>query len=613
MAADQRAAAPAATVRPARRWIAGGALAFLALLMILLWPATDGGSAALGAPTRDLFDHLWLHGWLGSAVSSGDTLLSTADIGWPAGGRLMHPDPVGWLVQLPFVPVLGAVGAYDALLVVQLWLGCLAAWLLATRVSGSGVAGWFAGLAFGFSPFLLGQSFGGESETVAAWPLVLALWALERTAAERRWRDAALAGALGALAAVASWYYGAFFAIYLVAWAALRCRHRAALLALGGFGLLVIGPALVYAGMLGQGENLFQGLSLATYVQDHPDTLASMVGDPAGWLGFYPGVLERLGHPRVQYLGTVVLLLALAGVLRRGSGRAWWLGVAGIALLLSLGPVLHFGGVAVTLGDWTVPGPLAAIAWLPLVGLMRLPHRWTLMAALALAVLAARGLVALAGDADAAPAARERSRPRLPVAVALATVLLGFDLLAFSDLPGLGGWGLQVPAVAGLDAPPPIHAQLPGGGAVLDLPPRMMDQDARGRYLVWQRHHERPVPYSLLMTGISEPLATEPLVAAVAALDSLDPIADSVDEAAQFRRQDLARAAEAFAAGERGEAELAGLAARLRDVDIDAVVLHGELMDPVDAAAAEALIRGQLGAPVARAGSSMAWAVEGAP
>jgi hypothetical protein len=612
MAGSSTAMEPGAAMRPAWPWLALGALAYLALLLVLLWPATQGGTAALGAPTRDLFDHLWLHDWLGGSLFSGDGPLYTRVLAWPDGGRLMHPDPVGWLLYAGFEPLLGRVAAYDALLVLQLWLAALASWLLGARVSGSRAAGWLAGLAFGLSPFLLGQALGGESETVAAWPLVLALWALERCADHRRWQDALLAGALGALTAVASWYYGAFFGLYALAWALLRCRARVALVTLGSFGVLVLGPALLYASMLGDGANLFQGPDLASYISDHPHTLAGMVGDPAGWLGFFPGLLEAAGHPRVQYLGSAVVLLALVGALLPGPrGRVWWAGVAVVGLALSLGPVLHFGGRAVMLGQHGVPGPLAGLAWLPMVGLMRIPHRWTLLAALALAMLAARGLRLLAGDDTSAPGASGSGLPRLPVALALASLLLVADVCWFADLPGAGL--CRVPAVAGLDGPPAIHGQLPGVGAVLDLPPRMMDDDARGHYLVWQRHHGRPIPYSLLMTGISEPLATEPLVAAVAALDRKDPIARQPDQAAQFRRRDLALLAHAFQAGERGDADLAGAGLRLVDLGFDAVVLHGELMEGEDAVAALALIRSQLGAPVASVGASYAWALGGAP
>ena len=612
MAAASSAGERGSAVRPSWLWLALGAFAYLVLLLALLWPATEGGSAALGAPTRDLFDHLWLHDWLGSNLLGGDGPLYTQELAWPDGGRLMHPDPVGWLLYAGFASLMGGVAAYDAMLVMQLWLAALAAWLLGARVAGSATAGWLAGLAFGLSPFLLGQALGGESETVAAWPLVLALWALERCADRRGWQDALLAGALGALTAVASWYYGAFFGLYALAWALLRCRVRVALVVLGSFGLLVLGPALLYGGMLGDDGNLFQGPSLTTYIIDHPHTLAGMVGDPAGWLGFFPGLLDAAGHPRVQYLGSLIVLLALAGALLRGPrGRGWWTGVALVALALSLGPVLHFGGRAVMLGQHSLPGPLAALAWAPLVGLMRIPHRWALLAALALALLAARGLRVLAGDDTQSPGVSGPGRPRLPVALALASVLLVGDLCLFADLPGDGI--CRVPAVAGLDAPPVIHGQLPGSGAVLDLPPRMMDDDARGHYLVWQRQHGRPVPYSLLMTGISTPLASEPLVAALAAIDRRDPIARQPDQATQFRRRDLALLAHAFRTGERGDADLAGAGQRLVALGFDAVVLHGELMEDEDAAAARVLLEGLLGAPVASVGASHTWSLGGTP
>ncbi len=102
-------------------------------------------------------------------------------------------------------------------------------------------------------------------------------------------------------------------------------------------------------------------------------------------------------------------------------------------------------------------------------------------------------------------------------------------------------------------------------------------------------------------------------MAAIAAIDRRDPIARQPEQAAQFRRRDLALLAHAFRVGERGEAELAGAGQRLVALGIDAVVLHGELLEAEDAAAAEALIRGLLGEPVASVGQGRAWALEGAP
>ncbi len=587
-----------------RSWILLGALAQLVLVLGVLLVATGGGSFLPGLPTRDLFDHLWLHDWLGGQLLQGGDLLGTTQISWPEGGAVVHPDPLGLLLYLPLSLVLGGFWPYIGLLVLQLWLACLAAWPLGARLSGSRLAGWFAGLAFGLSAFSLGQACGGETETVAAWPLALGLYFLERAAERGRWRDAVLGGALGALAAVGCWYYGAFFSLYLVAWALLRCRRLVALGALAGFAALVVAPAWIYASVLAGGENLFQGPDMATYLAQHSATLPSLVGDPAGWLGFFPELAVQAGFPRVQYLGSLTLLLALVGLAGgRGAGRLWWGGVALVALALSLGPVLHFGGEPLTVGGRALPGPYRLLVGLPYLGLMRIPHRWTLLAALALAMLAGRGLSFLAGDAE-----RAWGAARLPVLVALATLLLLMDLLLFAHAPLQAARSLS----AELAEPPAVYGQLEGAGAVLDLPPRVLGDDARGRYLVWQRQHGRPVPYSLLMTALSPSLANEPLVAVVAAMDRRDPISQRPEDAAQFRRADLALLARQFRSGERGEPELAGAAERLRALGIEAVVLHSGLLHPEDAGEAARVLQDQLGTPALELDGCLAWELDAA-
>jgi len=579
-------------------------------LLLVLWVVgahCGWGGAVFGLPTRDLFDHLWLHRWASSSLAAGESLLRTDLIAWPEGGLLLHPDPLGGLVYGGLSRLMGAVPAYDGLLAVQLWLACLSAWALGRQVSGSALAGWFCGLSFGLSAFLLGQAAGGETETLAVWPLVLALFFLERTARSQRWRDALAAGALGALCAISCWYYGAFFALYLLAWGALRQRSRFFLGALGAFLLLVAAPAWLYHGMLHRPDNLFQGPDMATYLADHPTALAGMVADPAGWLGFFADMSQAAGHPRVNYLGSVLVLLALAGVWAGRGGRAWWIGVVVVALALSLGPRLHLGGQPLQLGGRSLPGPYALLCALPLLGLMRIPQRWTLLAALGLSLLAALGLRHLAGDDQPAPGAKGPQLARLPIFVAGASALLLADLLLFAHLP----WGGQLLASsqdpARAVAAPAISAVLPGQGAVLDLPPRVLGDDARGRYLVWQQGHGRPVPYSLLMTGMSNALAAEPLVAAVAALDSLDPVGRRPQDAQQFRRGDFALAVVEFQQGRSGERDLAGSERRLRKLGIDAVVLHSHLLAGQDAEAILGLLERQLGVPELVRDGASAW------
>ena len=523
------------------------------------------GAGARAAPTRDLFDHLaLLDAWF----------FATGDWNFPEGGRLVPPDLFGMVLAAPALALgLGRGLAHNLAVAVQLWLACAAAWALCRR-HGSGLVG---GLAFGLSPFLLGQALSGEAETLSAWPLPLVLLGLDR---EDR-PGLVLAGVAAALAAVGSWYYGAFSAIILVAWTLLRGRPWArpepgrpgavpgAALPLLVSGLLVAGPAAIYARELASPAQLFRGPTMSAYLDEQPRALAGMSADLLGWFGAGPA-----GANHVDRIGGLVPALALLGALslwrqdRRRAAAA--LGLLGGALVLALGPVLHVGGEAVF--SW-MPGRL--LAWLPGFGLMRLPHRWMVVATLALALLAAR-----AG----------RHAP------------LGLAAFLLAEL----FWFTAPPAHTVALAPPPVHALL--DGPAVELPMRTLGDDLRGRYLLWQRDHGHPTPYSLLMTGWSPSLAAEPLIVAAAALDPRSVLPRRAIEARQFRQEGFATAVRQ---AQKDELEalrpaLPGAGARLRALGFTAVVLHlGEPFGPDPAQ--EALLREVLGAPSLETQEALLW------
>ena len=421
-----------------RFFLPAGAAALLAPLILAVGPLRLlSRSAVIGLHTHDLFDHVWLHrGFLGSLFGDGSPLQTTA-IAWPEGGSILHPDPAGAL--------------YNWMLLVQLWLAALAGWALCRRVTGSTLSGWFGGLLIGASPYLLGQVNTGETETVAVWPLILGLLYMERVTETRSWRDGILAGLFAGLGAVASWYHGAFLAFYLVGWLAVRARCPACIAVPALFAAVVAVPAAIYASLLGDAGNLFQGPAMATYLASHTEALAGMVADPKSLLGFFPATSTGAGHVRAQYLGTIVVAVALCGVVRGWRGSRWWLAVVACALVLALGPVLFLGGRLVSVEGDTVPLPYRLLSdHLPLFGLMRIPHRWTLLVAIGLAVLAARGVGQLARD-----------RRAVVAVVVLAVGLHLCDLVLFS----------RVDAHSAVDiTPPSLLSRLPGDGAVLAAP-----------------------------------------------------------------------------------------------------------------------------------------------
>ena len=86
--------------------------------------------------------------------------------------------------------------------------------LLARSVTGSTAAAFFAGLAWACWPYRTAHLL--HLQLQALYFLPLALWALTRVAAGRRWRDAGWLGAFAGLQAIASVYYGVMTALALV-------------------------------------------------------------------------------------------------------------------------------------------------------------------------------------------------------------------------------------------------------------------------------------------------------------------------------------------------------------------------------------------------------------
>ena len=96
-------------------------------------------------------------------------------------------------------------------------------------------------------------------------------------------------------------------------------------------------------------------------------------------------------------------------------------------------------------------------------------------------------------------------------------------------------------------------------------------------------------------------------------MDRRDPISLRPEDAAQFRREDLARLAQERRFGDLGERDLEGAAGRLAVLGIDTVVLHANLLEPEDAGLVAGMLERFLGSPVVCIDGSCAWLLEDAP
>ncbi len=527
----------------------GAALGLGLLCVAILGPDRFlPGAPAIGRPTRDLFDHLWLlDHWS----------LRAPALRFPEGGRLVPPDPTGMLLATPLLRAgLDRALAWNLAVLAQLWFACLAGLALGRRM-GAGPVG---AVAFGLSPYLLGQAVSGEGETLAAWPLAACAALLLRGGSRAR----VAAGLVAAVAGIASWYHGVFAGLLLVVFALADLLNgrgpRRALLAPLAAALAIAPAAAVYAWVLQDPGEIFRGPTMADYLAVHRRALAGMVSDPAAWLA-----PARAAGGHVDRLGVAVVVLALLG-----SRARWWV-LTALALVLSLGPIVHVHGAPVL--SWA---PYRLLVDLPALGLMRLPHRFTLLATLGLAAMAARGA---------------RRFPWLGAALVLA------DTLVFSPMPRAATPVTTAPEVAAWP-----------DGPVLDLPLRTLGRDdARGRALVDQAAHRQPVAVGLLMRPLADAVAREPLVIQATALDRWDALPDRPVEADQFGLGAFARAVAAARRRPLSAGELAGAAERLRGLGYRNAMLHLDRLGPEDRERIEAMLTDVLGPPARRSDRVVLW------
>jgi len=357
----------------------------------------------LATPGGEVFGHAWVQGWHAAALPA-----------WPAGTELaLGTDP--WPVIDPLITGLvalltrlGGIGlGYNA------WvLGAVAmafgggAWL-ARREGGDP---WVGGLALALAPAWLGALHSGLTEDGAVGLAAVGLGLVGRGG----WRGGLAAGlALGLLAwcgLVLAWISGVA-AVGLGLGLLWRDRGAWKGLLLGGLvALLVASPLMWIHGerLLGEGHRLgtwqaeveplwrlnpWKGVDLASFVvpgrQDAGDALVRT----------HPG-----------YLGLVALVLAVVG----GWSR-WWL-VLAVCVLVAPGPSLGLFGTPI------VENPVfSALKWVPGGDLLNHHGRVLILGAVALAVLAARGAVALKG--------------RAPMWVLAGAVVVDFALLSPVPLP----------------------------------------------------------------------------------------------------------------------------------------------------------------------------------
>ena len=484
---------------------------YVVAAVTLTFPLAFSLTSSLGAlqGPGDPYLNLWILGWgLRAWTTDPGSIFSgqvfNANIFFPSEGTLAYSDH--FLLQaFALAPVYAitqnAVLCYNLLLIASIALSGLAMHVFTRAVTGSEKGAYVAGLVWACWPYRTAHILHIQLQALYFMPL--ALLCLHRVVARRRWRDSVALAAMTTLQIVASVYYGLMTAVVLVVsaimlafatgqWRAWRLWSRLATAAVLTLVLSVpvLLPYLRSQQVEGFGRTLVEAArhsaSVQSYTQVPP---VNMLYGRTGLLAPrapLPGERDRMHVEHQMFPGVVLIGLAIVGLLRGVGSDSRPLVLSACALIVT-GLVLSYGpegfrGLYASLHE-NVFGFQA----------IRAPARFSVIAVLGLALLAALALRALAST--------KRAVAWLP---GLLIGLLGLEYVN-TPLP--------------LAAAPPMRTEVgqwlasePTQGAVLHLPlgpdidntPFMVQSLEHARPIVNGYSGQRPAYYSSLVDSVAD-------------------------------------------------------------------------------------------------------------
>ena len=487
--------------RSSRAWrrIVIAAAIYLALTCVLTWPlVTSLGTRLAGALGSDVFGHVWMH-WISrhALLESGmlpfrietDLLLA------PLSGKVHSSDPVGSLLSVPLQALFGLVASFNLIILANVTFSATAMFVLARRATKDDRAAFVAGLAFGFSPFLLAEVNNGAPELLTAGWLPLLVLTLSRLSSTRGWTHVLPTAAVLWMASISTWYYGVC-ACLLVAVSCLsppvlheappvplRDRLRKHLAVTVVFAIAIAPFTALYVDSMAGADALVYGDAAH---KEHALEQAHLSVDAKGVLLPFRSHYQIVDFLLPSYLGLVVLGLAAAGAATRRPGRRFWLAGGGAALVLAMGPILVFGSRHIEVGGHPVWMPFALFSEvLPILSSMHTPRRMLVVTIMAVALLGGVGVKALMTSVP----------PRWATAVACACGLLVLaEPFLTRQVP------FPIPSTSAAVAPVfETIARSPRKGALLEAP--VLLDDNRLVIFYTQTVHGRPIQAGLPWEG----------------------------------------------------------------------------------------------------------------
>jgi hypothetical protein len=447
-------------------------LGYAFLTVLMTWPVVARLTTNLVGWGNDPFVRYWNNWWIGQVLERGISPYYTDMLFHPNGASMVYHN-FAWLNiagGLALQPLLGPVGAYNVVFLVNIALCGFAMYHLAYYVLGHRAAAFVAGLVHAFWPYRLAHV--AHPNLISAQWMVWFLLYLMKTVREGRGRHilfAALFLTLTALARLQLLVMTLFPAAIYLLYSLLTNRERWNWETVGRLALIgaLTGAALAYPLFPLVREQLVGehpgDVFIDEQMYDQSDLLAYVLPNPPHPLRkFYaPDILRT----QIVFLGYTTLALAIYGVSKAKQTRLWLL-MAVFSFVMALGPALRLYGQVYP----GIPLPYRLLGWSFPVRILRSPHRFNILLAIPVAILAGFGIRTLSNSGR---------RARWVPLLAAAAILLEY---------------LRVPLpILSLDYSP-FYDQLAassGQSAVLDVP--MGFSGPAKFYMYLQTVHGKPV------------------------------------------------------------------------------------------------------------------------
>jgi hypothetical protein len=372
------------------------ALVYALLTILMTWPVVLRLNTHFVGQSSDVWLNPWATWWTEQVLSTGQNLYQTDRLFYPHGVSLAFHSfsHVNTALTLLFRPLFGDLGAHNVTVLLAHALSGYAMFCLVRYLTRSSAGAFLSGFVFAFFPYRLSESV--HPVLVSTQWMPLYFLCLLRLLRERRKRFAVAAALFFLLIALSSWHlmlFTAFLAAAYLCYLLLFERRRWSrtmvchLVSLAIVTCVAVAPFMypLARELLTAGDS-YIGVDLD--VGRGNDMMAFLLpADEHPFLGnLVETAHERIDDKHDAYMGVSVIGLSIVGCLRRWRRARFWLLLAVIVGLFSIGPSFKIYGLDTgILIPWSVP-----VVWL-----FRHPFRLNLLLGFALAVTSGLGLSVL--------------------------------------------------------------------------------------------------------------------------------------------------------------------------------------------------------------------------